>query len=157
MTREQLLRDRLEMAKHNLYCYAANHLGTIPKEGFEAEHKQAAAEIEMLEAWLREFPRTRIGSTIAFVGHINGITYGRTYDGQPIANDVEFEVDTGAQYLYGDRRIFRVGQEAQDWFVGEQNHCGRYDMEKDRRESRLIKITVDNIGYIRSMEWAAEE
>jgi hypothetical protein len=157
MTREQILRDRLEMAKHNLYCYAANHLGTVAKEGFEAEHKQAAAEIELLEAWLREFPGSRIDSTMEFVGHINGVSYGRTYDDQPIANDIEFEVDTGAHYLDGDRRIFRVGPEVQDWFFGDQSRCGKYDIEKARRESRLIKITVDRIGYIRSMWWAVEE
>jgi hypothetical protein len=158
MTREQILRDRLEMAKHNLYCYAANYLGTIPKEGFEAEYKQATAEVKMLETWLKEFHlNTCRDSTLEFVGHITTTSCCNTYDGKPMADYIEFEVDTGAHYLDGDRRMFHVGQEVQDWFIGDQNRCGRYDIEKDRRESRSIKITVDKIGYIRSMEWAVEE
>ena len=55
MTREAILRNRLEMASHNLHCFSANYLGTTPKAGMEAEHAEAAAEVEMLEAWLKEF------------------------------------------------------------------------------------------------------
>lgn len=157
MTRESILRSRLEMASHNLYCFSANYLCTIPKEGMEKKHKEAAAEVEMLEAWLKEFPSTRIDSTIEFIGHISSISHGRTYDGQPMADDIEFEVDTGADYLYGDRRILHVGPEVQDWFLGGEYGCGRYDVEKDRRDSRLLKITVDRINYIRAIEWAVNE
>lgn len=157
MIRQTILRNRLDMASHNLHCYSANLLMTEPKEGFEAEHEEAAAEVEMLKTWLKEFHRTNSESVIEFIGHINVISYGRTYDGKPKADTIEFEVDTGASYLYGDRRILRVGQEAQDWFVGGEHGCGRYDTEKDHRDSRLIKITVDIINCIRSIEWAEDE
>ena len=50
MTREMILRNRLEMASHNLLCYSANYLCDTPKDGMEEEHKEAAAEVEMLKA-----------------------------------------------------------------------------------------------------------
>lgn len=157
MTREMILRNRLEMASHNLYCSSANYLCTIPKEGKEEDHKEASAEVEMLKAWLNEFHRTNSDSTIEFIGHLNNVSHGRTYDGNQLADRIEFEVDTGADYLYGDRRIINVGPEVQDWFVGGEFGCGRYDSEKDHRDSRLLKITVDRINYIRSIEWVANE
>lgn len=157
MTREMILRNRLELASHNLFCCSANYLCTVPKEGQEKDFQEYAAEVEMLKAWLKEFHRTNSDSVIEFVGHINGVSHGLTYDGKPLAEDIEFEVDTGADYLYGDRRIFRLGQEVQDWFIGEEHGCGKYDAEKDHRDSRLVKITVDNICYVRSIEWAVDE
>jgi len=54
MTRETILRNRLDMASHNLLCCSANYLCTVPKVGMEAEHRQAADEVEILEAWLKE-------------------------------------------------------------------------------------------------------
>lgn len=46
MKREQFLRNRLEMASPNLMCYSANYSMTEPKEGFEAEYKEASEEVE---------------------------------------------------------------------------------------------------------------
>lgn len=157
MTREMILRNRLEMSEHNLYCYSKNYICTEPKDGKEKEFKKAAAEVEMLKDWLREFHSSRTDSTVVFVGHLSGISYGRTYDDKPLADSIEFEVDTGADYLDGDRRIFRVGHEVQDWFIGKDGKCGSYDIEKDRRSSRLLKITVDRILYVRAIEWAEED
>ena len=55
-------------------------------------------------------------------------------------------------------RIFHVGPEAQEWFIGDDGSaCGRYDIEKDERSSVQVKIEVDDINYIRSIEWAEEE
>lgn len=159
MTREMILRNRLKMAEHNLHCFSADYLGSTPKEGMEAEHTEAAAEVEMLEVWLKEFRSTRLDSTREFVGHINGWSGGRTYDGKPMAQDLRFEVDTGASYLYGDERMFDIGHEVQDWFIGEDGKCGRYDIEKDNRygRGRLIRITVDQINCIRSIEWVVAD
>ena len=157
MTRETIIRNRLKLATHNLMICSDNWLMTIPKAGCEQEHAEAAAEVEILKAWLKEFHRTRTDSTVEFVGHVNITNYGKTYDGKPLAESIEFEVDTGAAYLYGDRRILRLGQEVQDWFIGEDGRCGRYDIERERRYSRLMRITVDTINYIRSMEWAVDE
>lgn len=157
MTRELILRNRLEMAQHNLLCYSANYLCTTPKEGQEDQFKEAAKEVEMLTAWLKEFHSTHTDSTVEFIGHINAISHGRTWDGRNYAESLEFEVDTGASYLYGDRRIFNISNEVQDWFVEEDKCIGRYDREKDYRSSRLLKITVDRIMYIRAIEWAEED
>lgn len=157
MTRETILRNRLDMALHNLQCYSANLLMTEPKEGCEAEYHEAVAEVEMLKAWLKEFHFTRTDGTREFVGHITGWSGARTYDGKPLAKDLGFEVDTGAGYLYGDGRIFNIGLEVQNWFVGEDGKCGSYDIEKDRRCSRLVKITVDWIEFVRSIEWVVNE
>jgi|GEM_PF-5813246 len=55
MTRETILRNRLQMAEHNLQCCSANYLCTVPREGHEDEYKEAAAEVEILENWLKEF------------------------------------------------------------------------------------------------------
>jgi hypothetical protein len=160
MTREKLLRNQLEMAKHNLCCYSADYLNTTPKAGMEAEHKEAAAEVEMLEIWLKEFRSTRLDSTREFIGRISGWSGDRTYDGRSMAKDLRFEVDTGASYTYGDERMFDIGHEVQNWFVGEGGGCGRYDIEKVRRYgpgSRAIKITVDSINTVRSIEWIISE
>ena len=54
LTREKILRDRLEMARHNLYCYSANHLCTAAKEGKEKEYEEALAEVRTLDIWLME-------------------------------------------------------------------------------------------------------
>jgi hypothetical protein len=144
------------MAQHNLESYSANYLCSVPKEGNEAEYKEAASEVEILKVWLKEFHSTRMDSTVEFIGHIGAIQYGSTYDGRPLADYIEFEVDNGASYLYGDRRIIRVGPEVQHWFIGEDKCYGKYDREKNR-SSRLLKITVDHINYIRSIEWAAKD
>ncbi len=157
MTRKTILENRLKMASHNLYCCSENYLMDTPKLGYEKQHKEAAVEIEILKIWLKEFHNTNIESTVEYIGHINGVSYGKTYDNRRIAESIEFEVNTGAPYLYGDRRIFNLGQEVYDWFINENGGCGRYDIEKDKRCSRLIKITVDHICYVRSMKWADEE
>lgn len=156
MTREMILRSQLEMAEHNLQCYSKNYICTVPRDGKEEEFKKAAAEVEMLKAWLKEFHSTRIDSTVEFIGHINVLSHGRTYDGKNFAKSMEFEVDTGADYLYGDTRIFNISQEVQDWFVDGDKCIGKYDREKNR-SSRLLKIMVDRIMYIRSIEWAEED
>jgi hypothetical protein len=156
MTREIILRNRLQMAEHNLQCYSANYLCTVPKEGHETEYEETAAEVEMLKVWLKEFHRTNMDSTIEYIGHIGTIQYGRTYDDHPLTDYIEFEVNTGASYLYGDRRIIKVGPEVQDWFVSKDNCCGKYDREKNR-SSRLLRITVDHINYIRNIEWAEKD
>jgi len=157
MTRETILRNRLEMASHNLLCCSANYLCTIPKDDMEVEYGEAAAEVEMLTTWLKEFHRSNVESIREFIGHISTISYGSSYDNQRLALQIEFEVDIGAGYLDGDVRTFNLGPEVQDWFVGENAGCGRYDIEKDRRHSRLLKITVDKIEYARSIEWIVAE
>lgn len=55
MTREMILRNRLEMVEHNLYCYSKNYICTVPKDGYEKEFNEAATEVEMLKDWLKEF------------------------------------------------------------------------------------------------------
>jgi len=157
LTREMILKDRLQMAYHNLECYSYDYLCERPIKGKEAEHKEVAAEVEMLKAWLKEFHSTHQDSTIEFVGHITGWSGGRTCDGHPLAKDLMFEVCTGAGYLYGDRRKFDIAAEAQDWFVPINDKCPRYDHEKYNRPSRLVKITVDRIGYVRTIEWVYPE
>ena len=157
MTREKILRDRLEMASHNLMCYSVNLLMDTPKAGYEKQHKEAATEVEMLKAWLNEFHSSRVDSTREFIGHIDGWRIESTYDGRPLATILMFEVDTGAYYLDGDRRVFELGPEVQSWFIGENDNCGKYDIEKDRRDSRLITITVDRVEYVRSIEWVEEQ
>jgi hypothetical protein len=159
MTREMILRNRLEMASHNLDCYSADYLGATPKEGMEKEHAEAAAEVEVLEAWLKEFHSSRTDSTREFIGTINGWCGCSTWDGKPMARDLRFDVDIGIDFD-GDERQFGIGPEVMDWFIGENDGCGRYDIEKDRRYgpgSRLIKITVDRINYVRSVEWVEAE
>jgi hypothetical protein len=157
LTRENFLRDRLEMAQHNLDCYSSNFSCTSPKEGMENQHKETAAEVEMLRTWLKEFHSTNTESTREFTGNINGWSSGTTWNGKPLAIVLDFEVETGADYLYGDRRIFNLSSDVQHWFIGENGGCGKYDTEKDCRESRLVKITVDKIEYVRSIEWAVNE
>ncbi len=157
MKREQFLRNRLEMASHNLMCYSANYSMTEPKEGFEAEYKEASEEVEMLQAWIKEFLPDRSDAMRAFIGHINCIQYGKTWDGEPRATEIEFEVDTGEWYTRGDVRIFYLGVEVQGWFIGENNACGKYDIEKDHRDSRLLKITVGSINSVRFIEWVIDE
>ena len=58
VTREKVLRDALEMAIHNMYCYSKNWGGNVPKEGHEKEHAEATAEVKILETWLKEFNYT---------------------------------------------------------------------------------------------------
>ena len=54
MTRETILRNRLEMASHNLMIYSANWLMDKPDVGCEQEHAEAAAEVQILLEWLKE-------------------------------------------------------------------------------------------------------
>ena len=57
--RESILRERLEMAQHNLLCYSKTYLCNAPMEGKENEFKKSLAEIEILKAWLKEFHSAR--------------------------------------------------------------------------------------------------
>jgi len=127
-----------------------------PKEGRVEQYKESAAEVEMLKAWLKEFHNTRTDSTREFVGYITSTGYGEAYDGKLLATSLGFEVETGAPYLYGDKRTFGIGPEVMGWFVGENGGCGSYDIEKDRRDSRLVKITVDISDFVRMIEWVEE-
>ena len=156
MTRETILRNRLEMASHNLFCLSANYLCTTPKEGMERDHAEAAAEVEMLKTWLKEFHNSCSDSKREFIGYIDAIKCGSTYDNKPCVDYLTFEVETGERFR-GDCRIFQVGQEVRSWFIGEDGRCGNYDIEKDKRDSRLLKITVDCIEYVRSIEWVVAE
>jgi hypothetical protein len=149
MTREEILRKRLQMARRNLSC-CSYYIGK-PKEGMEKEYEETAAEIKILETWLKEFHSTRTDSTREFVGHISVTTCDQTYDGKPSVYSIEFEVDTGDDYQ-GDRRTFRVGEEVQNWIIS-----GKFDIERERRDSRLVKITVDKIEFVHSIEWAVTE
>jgi hypothetical protein len=145
------------MANHNLSCYSADYACTAPKKGSEADFKEAADEIQMLITWLKEFHTTHPETTREFIGYIEAISYGQTYDKQPRAKKIKFEVDTGDDYCYGDVRIFDIGQEVQNWFIGPNGTGGKYDIERDCRHSRLIKITVDKIEYVRAIEWVVAE
>jgi len=159
MTRETFLREKLEMASHNLMCYSKNYAMDTPKEGYEERYREAGAEVEMLKVWLKEFHNTRTDSTREFIGYISSTGYGKAYDGKRLATMLGFEVDTGVPYpfIYGDRRTFGIGPDVQSWFVGENGGCGSYDIEKDRRDSRLVRITVDVSDYVLSIEWVEEE
>ena len=53
--REMILRNRLEMVRHNLSCYSANCLCDTPKEGMEVEYEVTLVEIDILETWIKEF------------------------------------------------------------------------------------------------------
>lgn len=158
MTREQILRSHLEMARHNLGSYSKGWSLDKPKEGYETEYKDTIEEIHLLETWLKEFHRSNSDSIVTYIGYLDSASYAPCYDGKTRANEIEFEVDTGAGFMYGDRRILKVGVEVQDWFIGESGSCcGRYDIEKDRRDSRKLRITVDTINVVRFIEWAEEE
>jgi len=153
MTREQILRNQLDMASHNLSCYSANLLMDTPKPGYEEQHKEAAAEVEMLKIWLKEFHRSNTDSTREFIGTISEMKSGKTYDGKPLIDHLGFLVDIGKSWLDGDRRIFNVGPEVQEWLVS-----GQYDIDRHERydegKSDTVRITVDTIEYIRAIEWA---
>lgn len=161
MTREQILRDRLRQVSNNLYHCSTNYLMTIPKAGYEEEHKRAAAEVELLQTWLKEFPPCRLDGYTEFIGILNANSWCRTGDGKSRADTLSFTVDIGKDsYRDGDYRVFYVGQEARDWFVGvggTDNGCGRYDLEKERRQSRVMKLMVDRVGYVRAIEWLVAE
>ncbi|MCX7841511.1 MAG: hypothetical protein N2489_00360 [Clostridia bacterium] len=49
MTKIELLKKYHDMACHNLFCYSRNYAMTEPKDGYEAEWKQAGEEVELLE------------------------------------------------------------------------------------------------------------
>ena len=157
MTRKEMLQNMLEMAYHNLECYSANYLGTKPREGMEAEHKEAAAKVEMLKTWLKEFYDSDMSRTREFIGTVSGWRYAKTYDGEPLAENLQFIVDTGDYWLMGDKRIFGIAQEVMNWFVSPDGKCGTYDIEKHERynlgKPNTVKITVDGIENIRSIEW----
>ena len=140
------------MARHNLYCFSADYMMNTPKPGYEDQHKEASAEVELLKEWLKEFHSTCTDSTIEFIGIVGSIQYGKSYDGNPRVNHIEIDIDTGNGWYNGDRRILHVGEEAQKWFIS-----GKYDMEKDRRQSRLMRFTVDRINCIRNIEWVFAE
>ena len=62
MKREQILRNRLEMAQHILLCYSANYAMDTPMKGCETEYRGALEEVQMLEVWLKEFRRLPFGN-----------------------------------------------------------------------------------------------
>jgi len=159
VTREQVLRDALEMAQHNFRVYT-DWNGT-PKPGHKDDAKREGDTVNMLKTWLEEFPATKWDATRKFVGTINGWGGGgKTTDGKTYHGHVEFEVDTGAQYLYGDRRIFKIGHfVGREWFGSENDPCGRYDREKDDRYGydRTVVIEVDNMSGIVAMDWLVDK
>jgi len=55
MSRKTILMNQLKMARYNLSCYSADYLCTTPIEGKEDAFNEAAAEVEMLKEWLKEF------------------------------------------------------------------------------------------------------
>jgi len=54
MTKVELLKKYHGMACYNLFCYSRNYAMTEPKEGSEAEWKQAGGEVELLEEMIKE-------------------------------------------------------------------------------------------------------
>ena len=54
MTKIGLLKKYHDMACHNLFCYSRNYAMTEPKEGYEAEWKQAGEEVELLKEMIKE-------------------------------------------------------------------------------------------------------
>lgn len=158
MTRKQILEKRLEMATHNLLCSSSNYAMDEPKPGSEDAFKEALEEVELLRVWLREFHGPCADSTVEYIGYISTIAHGKTYDGKPLCTEIELYISPDPAMPHGDMRILKVAQEAQHWFVGADGMCcGRYDIEKDRRDSRLVKLTVDTINYIRAIEWVESE
>lgn len=155
MTRREILKNRLEMARHNLYCASDDYAMSRAKEGYEAEYKEALEEVKILESWVKEFPSRREDGVREFVGHISATSYKKNIYGRAYMDEVEFGVETGEGIAYADDRIFHAGKEVQDWFIGDDGSgCGRYDTEKDSQNSVLVKIEVDSINCIRSIEWA---
>jgi hypothetical protein len=153
-TREQILRDCFEMARHNLSCYSENGAWKASRSGCEEEYETAKQEIEILTAWLNEFPSTRLDATRRFVGHINGWSRRRNLYGQAYIEQVNFEVETGADYLNGDKRTFGINFHiGRKWMGGEDDPCGKYDREKDHRDSRYVVIEVNHINTIVSLDW----
>jgi len=95
MTRETILRNRLEMATHNLQCHSRNWAMTEPKDGCEAEHKEAAEEVEMLQAWLKEFHRSRSDSKVTYIGYLSTASYAPCTDGKARANEMSLRWTPG--------------------------------------------------------------
>ena len=54
MTKIELLEKYHDMACHNLFCYSRNYAMTEPKEGYEAEWKQAGEEVKLLEEMIKQ-------------------------------------------------------------------------------------------------------
>lgn len=60
MTKIELLKKYHDMACHNLFCYSRNYAMTEPKEGYEAEWKQAGEEVKVLEEMIKELEQVKI-------------------------------------------------------------------------------------------------
>ena len=59
MTRLFLLAKYEEMAYHNLLCYSKNYAMTVPKEGYEDEHKKCKEEIRLLNEMIADLKRPK--------------------------------------------------------------------------------------------------
>jgi hypothetical protein len=67
MTREQILRDALTMARHNLNCYTVGYDWDKAKPGHEDDAQRERETTATLEAWLAELadsPRLLPGETL---------------------------------------------------------------------------------------------
>lgn len=50
---EQIVKDRYEMACHNLMCYSATYGMDTAREGFEEDFEKALQEVQEVEAVMR--------------------------------------------------------------------------------------------------------
>ena len=144
MTKIELLKQYHDMACHNLFCYSRNYAMTEPKEGYEAEWKQAGEEVKLLEEMIGQQEKIE-----------KGINEAHRYIGKR-PRGVKREAD--AEEV--EKRVEKISKEqiamAAEAPCGNDNICGKAcrdcdpttadDVDKDLKEhlqKRLFKASDD--------------
>jgi len=166
MTRQDILKEALDMANHNTFCYSRNYAMSEPKEGYEDKWKEEKEKADLLEAMIAEMPKSgwnnekeRKEYTRTFLGSVSTVSSdaNKAGDTNRSIRHIEFIIrDTEQCGEHGseDRRLFEIEYHTGiDWFVGKE---GRYDIERHQRyeedKDTTLKIEVRGTT-ITAIEW----
>ena len=155
INRRSLIQQAHEMALHNLHCYSKDHLNKEPKADCLQEWKDAKRSAMIWQQMLDELGSyAPISDSLEkyhiFVGSIGSTSTTKNIENQPIIDTVEVDISHNS-YDYEDRRIFHCGWECQSFLLDD------YDIERhsryDEGKGHTVRLYVDNINYIRKIEW----
>lgn len=139
-TRRKYLKEALQMAEHNLFCYSKDYSMDEPKAGFNYEWGDAKEKVKLVEQMLNELPDAE-GSCVF---------YGRVLDTKDNPF-ILFEISspektsTNASII----QIFKASTNIQP-FLSTYFEEGKSRYETDKPDIVRVKV---NKGCIYTIEW----
>lgn len=163
LTRIDVLRSALNMANHNLNCYSETYAMDAPKAGYKDEWAKAKEESDILSQMINEYLHyshdDEYGNPVRYrkyICTIGTICAGKNLNNETYIEHLEIEIDTpGREHCHKEQRIVFVDKPSSDYLLAEYDE--RRHRCYDAGVSSSIILYVDNINYVRKVEWVSSE